>query len=253
MEPVSLYSKDYEIDVSLVDFSKRIKLGSLFVYFQDIAVLHADNLGVGMGNMLEKHNAIWVLARMRVDIEKYPLWGDKITLETWANRPNKIECMRNFLVKDSKGNILIRAISTWVVMDVNTRKPKRADSVFSKDLVFIEEKIIDAKLGGLKANAELQLVHKRVVGYSDIDVYEHLNNAKYVDFVTDCFNLDEHKKYNIHSIEINYLNESLPGDTITLYKGLSERIPNSVYIEGTHVEGKKVIFKAEIKVEPVTL
>lgn len=89
METVSLYRKDYEVDVSHVDFSQRLKLSSLFIYFQDLAVLHAENLGIGMKSMLEKHNAIWVLARMRVDINRYPVWGEKITIETWPHKPTK--------------------------------------------------------------------------------------------------------------------------------------------------------------------
>lgn len=251
MEPVSLYSKEYEVDVSHVDFSKRIKLSSLFIYFQDIAVLHANNLKAGREEMLEKYNIIWVLARMKVDVKRYPILDEKIIIETWPNKPNRVECTRNFLVKDAEGGILVKAVSIWVVIDIDTRKLKRVDSIFPKDLSYIGEKTIDIKLGGLKANARLELVHKRVVSYSDIDVNEHLNNAKYVDFVTDCFSLDEHKKHNINSIEINYNNEALPGDTITLYKDMSEAYPNTVYIEGINKEDDKLIFKAEMEVKAV--
>lgn len=249
METVSLYRKDYEVDVSHVDFSQRLKLSSLFIYFQDLAVLHAENLGIGMKSMLEKHNAIWVLARMRVDINRYPVWGEKITIETWPHKPNKIEFMRDFLVKDYEGNILVRAVSTWVVIDVDSRSLKKADSVFDDSILFIEDRAIDCKLGKLKAKGNLELVYKRKVGYSDIDVNEHLNNAKYVDFIMDSFSLKEHKKYDIKSIEINYSNEALPGDTITIYKDLSKIDSNLIYMEGINEEDNKLIFKSQIRIE----
>ena len=249
MKTLSLYSKDYKVDISHVDFSKRVKLSSLFVYFQDIAVLHGNNLNLDMKTMEEEHRALWVLARMRVDIERYPVWGEKIILETWPNKPNKIECTRNFLIKDQEGNILVRAISTWVLMDIDTRRLKKADSVWPQDLSYIEQKAIDCRLGGLKAKGELDFLHNRKVGYSDIDVNEHLNNAKYVDFITDCFSIDEHKAYNIDSIEVNYSKEALPGDTIGLYKDMSQIDSNIVYIEGINKENDELIFKTKMKVQ----
>ncbi len=72
------------------------------------------------------------------------------------------------------------------------------------------------------------MTYDRTVGYSDVDVNEHLNNSRYVDFIMDCFTLEEHKKHSIKSIEVNYSNEALPGDTITLYKEIFETDLNSI-------------------------
>ena len=248
MEMLPLYSRDYTVDVGLVDFRKNVKLSALFLYFQDIAVLHAEHLGLGMKDMLDKHNALWVLARMRVDTKRYPIWGEQITIETWPNRPGRVECIRNFTVKDVQGNVLVRAISAWVVIDADTRRLQKADSIFPQELFFPAEKAIDTRLGGLRAGGELDLVHRRVVGYSDIDVNGHLNNAKYVDFVTDCFSVDEHKKHEIKSIEINYSSEAFAGDTIVLYKDLSEFDQGIVFVEGVNETDEKLIFKAKMVV-----
>ena len=79
MEPVALYRKNYEVDVSHVDFRGRLKLSSLFQYFQDIAGLHAENLGMGMKVLQEDQGVLWVLERIRVDIIKLPLWGEEIS------------------------------------------------------------------------------------------------------------------------------------------------------------------------------
>jgi medium-chain acyl-[acyl-carrier-protein] hydrolase len=246
MHPI--YSKDYKVDVALVDFRKNVKLSALFLLFQDVAVLHASSLGLGMQDMQNKHNALWVLARMRLDVERYPSWGQGISLETWPNEPGRVEFTRNFLVKDAHGKILVRAISNWAIIDLSTRRLKKVDSVFPQELPFPQEKAIDTKLGRLRASGELSLVHKRVVGYSDIDVNGHLNNAKYVDFVTDCFSLEEHKKHEIKSIEINYSSEALPGDTIGLYKDTSQLDQGIVYVEGSNKADGTLIFKAKMRI-----
>lgn len=249
MEPISLYSKNYKVEVDHVDFNGRLKLSSLFTYFQDIAGLHAENLGMGMENLYEKHNALWVLARIRVDTVRYPLWNEEITIDTWPQEPNKIEFTRDFLVKDMRGNILAKAVSTWVIIDVNTRRLKKTKSVYIGYPPIKKERAINCKLGNLKPKGPLEMVYKRTVGYSDIDVNRHLNNSKYVDFIMDCFSLKYHEKYSIKSIEVNYSKEALPGDTITIYKDISEAYSTLIYIEGVNEKDNKLTFKTQLEIE----
>lgn len=68
--------------------------------------------------------------------------------------------------------------------------------------------------------------------YRDIDINKHLNNTKYLDFIMDSFSLEEHRKLKVKSIEISYSNEALLGDTIAIYKDVSEINSNILYMEG---------------------
>ena len=62
----------------------------------------------------------------------------------------------------------------------------------------------------------------------------------------DCFTIEEHKKYFVKSIEINYLHEALPGETIELYTDTAGAKNNQVYIEGINDSSKLTTFKAQI-------
>jgi len=250
MHPVPVYSKDFEIDVSHVDFTGRLKLSSLFQFFQDAATLHADTLGIGMREIHKTYNALWVLVRMRVDIERYPAWGDRITVETWPEKPHKFEFMRNFLARDNTGHILAKAVSTWVVIDIDTRKLKMVEPLYSTYPLSNRERPIDCKLGRFQPKGSLEAVYKRPIGYSDIDINEHLNNSKYIDFIMDCFSLEYHKNFIIESIEINYKNEAFAGDTITLFKDKASLNSDLVYIEGINEDNEQLIFKSQLKVRP---
>ena len=249
MKPVSLYSKNYKVEVNHIDFNGSLKLSSLFTYFQDIAGLHAENLGMGMETLYKKHDALWVLARIRVDIVRYPLWNEEITIDTWPQEPGKIEFTRDFLVKDGQGNILAKAVSTWVIIDIKTRRLKKTKSVYIGYPPIIKERAIHCRLGNLKPKGPLEMVYKRTVGYSDIDVNRHLNNSKYIDFIMDCFSLSDHEKYNIKSIEVNYSKEALPGDSITIYKDISQAYSNLIYIEGINEKDNSLTFKTQIEIE----
>lgn len=248
MKAVALYSKNYKVEVNHVDFKGNLKLSSLFTYFQDIAGLHAENLGMGRKVLYEEYGVIWVLVRMRADIVKYPKWKDIITVETWPQEPSRIGFDRDFFVKDDEGNILAKAVSTWVVIDLESRKLKKTKSVYTGYPPVIEKRAIDCKLGNLKSKGQLEMDYKRTVRYSDIDINEHLNNTKYLDFIADSFSLEEHNKYSIKSIEISYSNEALPGETITIYKDTSEIHSNTIYMEGIN-EKNSLIFKTQIEIE----
>lgn len=245
MEPVPLFAKKYRVDVRDIDFTGRMKLSSMFLYFQDIAGEHAENLGMGRA-MMETNGALWVLARARVDIIRYPLWKEEITIETWPQEPNRLEFMRDFFIKDSKGEILVKAVSTWVIIDEKTRKIRKTESIFHGYPPTIKERALDCKLGRLKPNGKMDKVYTREVRYSDIDLNEHLNNAKYIDFIMDAFTIMEHKKYFVKSIEIDYSNEALPGDTISLYRDMSLIDEDIIYMEGINEVNGVLNFKAKI-------
>lgn len=65
----------------------------------------------------------------------------------------------------------------------------------------------------------------------------------------DCFDVENHKKYGVKSIEINYIVEALPEDVLVLYKAVSPANKNSSYIEGTNEKSGKVVFKSQIEFE----
>ncbi|MFD1849079.1 acyl-[acyl-carrier-protein] thioesterase [Oceanobacillus bengalensis] len=248
MEAVTLFKKKYHIDLRDVDFKKDLKLSVLFSYFQDIASEAAANLGAGIDLLEKEHNALWILMRIRVDIARLPKWDEDITIETWPLEPKRLEFDRDYLVRDRNGEVIVRAISAWVVMDKKERKLKRASSISLNYPSPIEERAIDSKLGKLKNTGIMETAYKRVIGYSDVDFNGYLNNSKYVDFIMDCFPIEAHKRMGAKTIEVNFINEALPGDVIILNIDTSATGSNKLYIEGVNEESQKTVFRAQVKI-----
>ncbi|NLK63762.1 MAG: acyl-ACP thioesterase [Tissierellia bacterium] len=245
----SIFRKKYMVQVSDIDFRRQLKLSSLFVYLQDMATEHAYNIGVGRDALQEKYGIIWVLNRAVVEIIRHPVFKEEITIETWPEQPDKVQFNRNFLVYDKGGNVIARAFSQWVVIDYQTRKLRRSSIIEEKFPKVDRERPITGILNKIKPIGGLNLSYKKTVGYSDIDINEHLNNAKYIDYIMDCFSLKLHKKYNISSIQIDYLHEALPGEIIQLYTDTAGLKDNFVYIEGINENTSSTIFKAQITIE----
>lgn len=243
-----LFAKKFTVDLRDIDFKKKLKISSLFSYFQDTANLAAERLGVGFETLANKYSLAWVLARVRVDIERLPEWDEEIIIKTWPIEPNRFEFDRDFLVYDSNGTVIIRAISTWVVIDIKERKLKRADTIHLQYLELTKERAIPDKFRRLKRSENLEVVYKKTIGYSDVDFNGHLNNSKYVDYIMDCFPIEEHWKSDITSIEVHFVNEALPGETVLLLKQPEQYI-DGIYIEGQKENDQTSVFKAFIQIK----
>lgn len=248
MLPVSKLASRYRVTVADADFTKKMKLSAAFNYFQEIAGLHSQNLGIGFDEIQEKHNAAWVLVKMRVDIARYPVWDEEITVETWPQYPKKYEFDRDYLIKDMGGNIIARAVSVWAIIDINSREIKKAETIAVDYPEFITTRAIECRLGKLKPAGELEMVYERHIGCSDIDMNGHINNSKYVDFIMDCFSLEDLKKYRAQSIQVCYLNEAFAGDTIGLYKCTDNSNEKKIFVEGINLKDKRTIFTASIDI-----
>ncbi len=242
----AIYKKRYIVQPSETDFRRQLKLSSLFSYLQDMATEHAYNIGVGRDVLQKKYGIIWVLNRVKGEVIRYPMFKEEITIETWPEPPEKVQFNRNFLVYDKDGNIIVRAFSQWVVIDFITRKLRRSSIIEEEFPKVDRERAIDCTQGKIKPSGKLNLSYKKTVGYSDIDINEHLNNAKYIDYIMDCFSLENHKKYSVKSIDIDYMHEALPGETIQLYTDTEDAKDNLVYIEGINENTKLTTFKAQI-------
>jgi len=249
MEKTWLYKKKYHIELSDVDFTKTLKLSTLFSFFQDISSEHVENLGIGINKLANDLGVAWILIRVRVDIVRHPIWNEDIWIETWHQESKRLDFERDYIVRDINGDIIAAAVSSWVIIDIKTREIKRTELLAFNYSTNIAERAIDCKLGKIKPFEQMKMVYKKAIGYSDIDFNGHINNSKYIDYAMDCFTVENHMNYGVKSIEINYINEALPGDSITLYRDVSALNSNLLYIEGTGEKLNKTIFKTQLEIE----
>lgn len=249
MGKTSLYKKKYHIDLRDVDFRRELKLSTLFTYFEDVASLAVDDLGIGINTLQEKFGVAWILIRMRVDIIRIPKYDEVITIETWPQLPKSLEFDRDFIIRDSSGDIIVKAISTWIIFDINTRRIKRSRLIAINYPDLIEERAINSELNKLNSYGALEFVYNRVIGYSDIDFNGHLNNSKYIDFSVDCYLFEKHQMYRVKSVEVNFIHETLPGEQLVMYKDISKITENCIYIEGINKKDQKAAFKTRVVIE----
>ena len=209
--------KEYAVHVYETGPDGKLSLHSLFDYLQDAASDHAVSLGYRRDDLMKSNN-FWVLSRIYGEIKKLPGWSEKISVKTWPRGTDKLFALRDFEVRDSGGNLIALATSSWLIIDITTRRIQRPDSTLIR--------YKDANLGGnaLPRNANRLEpagidgqgdTHHRV-RVSDLDVNLHTNNVRYLKWVTDSYALDFVMNHVPVSTEINYIAESRYNEDVTI-------------------------------------
>src|SRR5688572_29178504 len=114
-------------------------------------------------------------------------------------------------------------------------------------LIFTDsDSAIDETPGKITEPEDKELVYQKEIKYLDIDFLQHVNNVKYVEYVLDCFTLDDYRAGRIKALQVNFLAEAKFGDTLSLSKKALSG--NTFYVDGESQTGKK-IFQALVEWE----
>ncbi|MDR2358021.1 MAG: hypothetical protein LBD92_08085 [Oscillospiraceae bacterium] len=247
-------TKGYEcvraVNINETDFKRELKLSALLGMFQETAEPASVELGFGFDVMRGRFNAAWILTRIRVDIMRPAVWRDELVIGTWNRKHSRVTFERDFVARSASGETVAAAVTSWVVLDVDTRAMKTA-SDFGFDIPDIDmPRAIDCRPGRIRAPIELEPTYTRTVRYSDIDVNGHVNNARYVDFAMDCIRIERHRTHRVSSIEIGYVSEAREGDAISLRSVSPPSEPDTVYIDGVNAGSGAAFFRARAVMSP---
>jgi acyl-ACP thioesterase len=251
MQPVAKYFVETKLESSHVDFKRELRMIQAFMWFQDIAAAHAENLGAGVTKLVTERNVAWVIMRMRVEVDRLPLLDEDIVIGTWPQATGPLY-ERDYDVKTKDGESLLRAASVWIIMDLGTRDIVKDFLVDYHEIDPLKDRALGIKLRQLKAPKELTETGEKHIAYSDLDYNGHVNNTKYFDYIYDCFELAYHEKYRVSAAEINYINEAHIDEDLVMYTADLPDAPDAPvkYIEGRSRTDDRVVFKAKIEFSP---
>lgn len=201
-----------------VDYKLEVKLSSLFLFFQEVSALQAEVLHIGNAATIDK-GLHWVITRFEVEVIRMPIDNEVINVSTYPGESNGLFFYRHYRITDKKGNLLVKAASVWVVIDANTHQVKR--DPFNGMKLPIEHYKDELAIPGKVVTSDMEYIYSRVVKYSDIDLNTHLNNTRYIEFISDSFPLSFYNEYKIKNILINYNAEFVVDDEIKIYRSSS--------------------------------
>ena len=211
MEP--LYTQDYKVTDIAVDRYGRMKPSMILFLAQEVAGQHCNQLSVDYETLAAKR-MFWAVTRHRVQITRLPVRGETIRIETWPMPTTRVAYPRSVIAYDEAGNECFRAISLWVLMDLDKRSmilPGKSGISVLGTLRGLE---LDSP-NGLVAK-ELRSHRSRTVCFTDLDRNGHMNNTKYLDWISDLLPSQFHEHNTPREMTVCYFSESKEGQELTL-------------------------------------
>ncbi len=222
---------------------------------QDAAANHANHLGVGYHELMKRELA-WVLSRKKVRFFDFPKMGEKVVVQTWPKGiQQKLFFMREHQMNGADGRLLALSTTAYVLVSTRARRilPHTAlelpvpDNGGKSAIAEPLEKIPAAGDGAAEGLSECFTIQ---AGYSMIDLMGHVNNVRYIDWMSDCFPIEEHQERRPEWLQINYINEIKPGERVSLLRAPYAEDANRWYITGTNQQSGAKAFEAAIQFPP---
>ena len=197
------FSRELIIPCYDTDFSCLLKPAAFMDLAQEMANIHAQKLGFGYDDLM-RTRTVWVLSRMHIHFDRYPEWREDVVLSTWHKGASRLFYLRDFQMKDRSGNVLVSATTSWLVINIDTRRLCRDAEILDSGTACMENAIE-------QACDKVQLP----AGVQEEKVAEH-----HYDFVI---------KNPVRDVRINFNSETRPGDVVELYRADAD---GRIYIEG---------------------
>jgi acyl-ACP thioesterase len=204
--------KSYETDENA-----KLKPQSLMLLMQESANQHADALGFGYDQLLEK-GIIWVLSRAHVVFERIPDWREEVVLETWHKGSDKLFGLRDYSLTGLTGEGIAKGTTSWLIIGTENRRLQRIEQHLGNDHPSVHMvHAIEEPAPKLAPPQEIEFVKSREVEYSDIDMNHHTNNSRYMEWALDCINKFVPERSFIKEFAVNFNSESRLGERLDHY------------------------------------
>ena len=240
------YRHQYTIEDNDVDCHGNLKPSMILFYAQDIAGRHCQELQLDYDTMAAKR-LFWAVIRHRVQVSRMPQRGETVTVQTWPMPTTRVAYPRATVAYDTQGKELFRIISLWVLMDLDTR----AMILPGKSGVEVEGLICGGELAapGSLMPKVLENREKRTVRFSDLDRNGHMNNCRYLEWITDLLPSEFHKQHRLAELTVCYVSEAREGQELELSWQQNE--DGSIRIEAARQEAQSAgysrVFAAQVQ------
>ena len=237
----SILSKNFEINFIQCAPNGYLKYTELCNLMQVTAAVHSELGGISYSDM-QVFDQAWVLSRMRVEISKLPKWKDIIMLKTWIvslENSRSVRAMEIYLNNEK----ICSSETFWAVMNTKTRRPEALAIGHQHFEKYPDVFATKQRVSKIDFDNATTLVNSRKVVFSDLDIVNHVNSMKYLEWCLDCLETKLLLNQKLVCFDLNYLKELSLDDAVQIRNGtFNNEIIFSVFKEEKACFGLKLDF-----------
>lgn len=175
----------FSIKSSELDFRKRIPPSVLYRCVQESAEFHAVAYEFDSETLLQK-GLSWVLLKIHLVVDEYPEGRQDVIVETWPSGLESRYAHRDFLVfLPGRPDPIVRAASTWVLLDVARNRPSVVGSLLGDRHVVHRPRALENPFPPIVPSGAAARTLTVPVRLADLDINDHVNNLHYVEWIVE--------------------------------------------------------------------
>jgi acyl-ACP thioesterase len=176
-----VFNREWPLRVGDIDREGRLRFDAACRHIQDIGQDHLRELG------FEETHPLWIVRRTMIDLIRPIEFQDMLRLRRWCSGTSNRWCEMRVRIDGRRGRGLMESEAFWININRETQGPARIADDFIEGLRRTTE--VDRlrwqaylKAGGRDDATEIRDYPVRV---SDIDLFDHMNNAVYWTVIED--------------------------------------------------------------------
>lgn len=209
------FSVPYKVRSYEVDHLREATISTICDYFQEAAGLHAQQLHFDISD-LQKKGLTWILYKLQVKVHKFPKRWESIKVTTWPSTGDGIRAYRDYELYDEQGELIAVGLSQWMVLDIQKKRPVKMPEELMSERFETDKHVLDLHKKNLpKLDGENSILIT-IANLNDLDMNQHVNNVRYIDWLTGYNLSGELRGKKCTEIVIQYAAETKAGDKIYL-------------------------------------
>ena len=210
-----IIENEYTVKLSEIGKGNKVTNKAILSYLEDIGGIHSNKAGYGILE-IEKTHLSWILLGWKLQVIRRPKYAEKIKIKTWSKGVIKIYTYRDFEIYDEQGNLIIKASSKWVLLDIEKGKIVRIEpQLIEKYEPELNREVFEiGEFDKVREPHEYQFEKIYTVRRADIDVNNHMHNLNYIELANEVLPEDVYKGALFNDVRITYKKEIKLGDTV---------------------------------------
>jgi len=198
------------VGASKTDAHGYLKLNEAVNMLQDCSMLWMESEPLFKGYLSENNLGMFLVTR-QIDVNRLPQYGERVIVKTSIYQCKRFLGYRNTVLYGEDGSSCLLTWSTGTFVSLQSGKV----SMLPKEVlnsVTLDEKIemayLDSKIK--LPNGHIERFDPIAVKRSDIDLYNHMNNAKYIEAAMEMLAED----FRVKRLRIEYKIPAKQGDLL---------------------------------------
>lgn len=236
------YTAPFKVRSYEVDHYQEATISAICNYFQEAAGLHAKELDFDISD-LQKKGLTWILYKLQVKVHTFPKRWESIRVTTWPSTGDGLRAYRDYKLHNENGDLLAVGLSQWMVLNIRKKRPVKMPEELMSSRFKTDKHVLELHRSNLKKLTGKDSKFITTAGLNDLDMNKHVNNVRYIDWMTG-YNLSGETEKKCDGIVIQYASETKAGDNIYLSSQASSNLNGEINCTLFKNKDKRIIANA---------